>query len=164
MLIYLLRHGRAEDGFGMRDEDRALTEDGWERLQRAAPAWERLVEPLQVIYVSPLRRAQETASVLVGIVRGDPELKTDPALVPGGNIREALQRIGDEEAAGHRNIAFVGHEPHLGCLLGALLTGDEYRSIPLKKGMLVAVELESAASSVGELRFSLTQRAAAELE
>lgn len=163
MLIYLLRHGRAEDGFGMPDGDRALTADGRKRLADAAPAWRRLVEPLQVVYVSPLRRARETASVLVDAVRGDPELEVDSALVPGGRIDDGLQLVQAAAAAGRTAIAFVGHEPHLGCLLGALLTGPEGRAIPLKKGMLVAVELPSAASLIGELRFSLTQRAAAEL-
>ena len=55
------------------------------------------------------------------------------------------------------------YELHLGAC-DALLTGDEVRSIPLKKGMLVAIELHGSASLVGELRFSLTQKAAAELE
>lgn len=163
MLIYLLRHGRAEDGFGMRDEDRALTEDGWQRLREAAPAWARLVEPLELVCQSPLRRAQETASVLIESVRGERRVQTEEALRPSGSIDATLGLIVGAQQAGCATLAFVGHEPHLGCLLGALLTGEERRSIPLKKGMLVAVELPTA-SLIGELRFSLTQKAAADLE
>jgi phosphohistidine phosphatase SixA len=57
----------------------------------------------------------------------------------------------------------VGHEPNLGYLLGLLLTGHPRQPIPLKKGMLVGVETESGASLIAALRFSLTQKAAAQL-
>lgn len=163
MLIYLLRHGRAESGYGMRDEERALTEDGWERLRAAAPAWRRLVEPLQVVFQSPLRRAQETASVLVEAVGSEPDMRIADALEPGGRISEAMRLIEGELTAGTGSIALVGHQPHLGHLLGTLLTGDEHRSIPLDMGMMAAVELPST-SLIGELRFSLTQQAAADLD
>lgn len=163
MLIYLLRHGRAEDGFGMRDEERALTSDGWERLRAAAPAWTRLVKAPQIVFQSPLRRAQESASVLIEAVSGQPDVRTDPALTPGSHIPNAMRLIEAELLGGTESIAFVGHEPHLGYLLGMLLTGDERHSIPFKKGMLAAVEFAST-SLIGELRFSLTQKAAANLE
>lgn len=164
MLVYLLRHGRAEDGFGMRDEDRALTPDGWERLRAAAPAWQRLIEPIDVVFVSPLRRAQETAEVLVESTTGAREQRTTAAIVPGGSLQKTLELIETELVQGTPVIAFVGHEPHLGCLLSALITGDEGRSVPLKKGMLVGVELPIRTSLIGELRLSLTQRAAAEFD
>lgn len=164
MLIYLLRHGRAEDGFGKPDEERALTSDGEERLRAAAPAWHKLLPPLDVVFQSSLRRAQETAAILLELaVRGSPELRTTDLIAPGGSIRETLRLIEEELASDTTAIAFVGHEPHLGCVLAALLTGDVRRSIPLKKGMLVAVELASRASTIGELRLALPQRVAADL-
>jgi len=163
MRIYLLRHGRAEDGFGMRDEDRALTEDGRARLREAAPAWRRLVEPLDVVVTSPLRRARETASILVEAVSSDPGLRTEDAIVPGGNPAMALAILEDELANGTAGIAFVGHEPHLGSLLGLLLTGSPQHALPLKKGMLIALDLQSPTSLLAELHFALTQKAAARM-
>lgn len=162
MLIYLLRHGRAEVGYGMRDDDRALTEDGWDELRRAAPAWRQLVPSLDVIVSSPLRRAQETAQVLLEAVDGDPEQRTDTMIVPSGDPQRATELIAAELAGGTDSIAFVGHEPHLGSLLGLLLTGDRSRPVPLKKGMLVAVELAGSTSLIGTLKFSLSSQAAAE--
>ena len=54
-------------------------------------------------------------------------------------------------------IALVGHEPHLGDLLGLLLSGNERVSIPLSKGMLAAVELNDAKVMLGRLLFVLPQ-------
>ncbi|MFO1076659.1 MAG: phosphohistidine phosphatase SixA [Planctomycetota bacterium] len=163
MWIHLLRHGRAEEGFGKPDEQRALTPEGWQKLRASAPTWRRLVVPLQVAFVSPLRRAQETASVLLENVGGDPEVRIDGSLAPHGDAAETLARLLDERRTGTESVAAVGHEPHLGTLLGLLLTGRPSHAIPFKKGMLVAVELRSTASAIAELRWSLTQRAAAEL-
>jgi phosphohistidine phosphatase len=164
MLIYLLRHGIAEDpAAGQGDHERALTDEGWKRLRRAAPAWRQLCEVPAVVFVSPLRRAQETASVLQEALRGAGELRTEPALVPGASTSVIMRLLEAEQFAGTKCVALVGHEPHLGYLLGGLLTGHPRLAIPLKKGMLVAVETESTASLVAGLRWSLTQRAAAAL-
>lgn len=164
MWIYLLRHGNAEDHApDLPDEDRALTEEGKKRLRRAAPTWQRLVDAPDVIVTSPLRRARETAEVLVDAVRFAGNLRIDNALVPGATPSLAVTLIEAELLAGTGSIALVGHEPHLGHLLGALLTGQPRVAVPLKKGMLVGLEAESATSALATLRFALSQRAAARL-
>ena len=163
MWIYLLRHGRAEEGIGMVDEQRALTPEGWVKLRAAAPVWRRLMGPLELALVSPLRRAQETASVLLDAMSGQPEVRITAALAPHGDPNDALAMVSEAARAGTGSAALVGHEPHLGSLLGLLLTGSPRHAIPLKKGMLVAVELPETASMIGELRWSLSQRAAAAL-
>lgn len=164
MLIYLLRHGIAEDaGPGVRDHERALTDEGWKKLRRAAPSWRRLCEPPQVVFVSPLRRAQETASVFCDTMGGPGEVRTEAALAPEVGAQVAMALLEAEQLSGTKCVALVGHEPHLGYLLGLLLTGHPRLPIPLKKGMLVGVETESSASLIAGLRFAITQRAAAEL-
>jgi phosphohistidine phosphatase len=163
MRIYLLRHGRAEDGFGKPDGERALTLDGREKLQAAAAAWRRLIDGLDLVVASPLRRAQETAVVLTGAVLGEPRQRTEALLTPGADPQLALEMLVAEQQQGTNNVALVGHEPHLGGLLGLLLTGEQQRSIALKKGMLVAVDLDSPTSLIGTLVFALGQKAAAAL-
>jgi phosphohistidine phosphatase len=164
MHIYLLRHGIAEDGGpGLRDRDRALTDEGWKRLRKAAPAWRRLCELPEVVLVSPLRRAHETASVFCEALPGHGTLRTETALVPEAEVLAAARLLEAEQLAGTRSIALIGHEPHLGYLLGLLLTGHPRQSVPLKKGMLVGLETGSAASLHADLRFAVSQRAAAAL-
>jgi phosphohistidine phosphatase len=164
MLIYLLRHGVAEDASpGVADHERALTDDGWKRLERSAPVWRRLVDPPGVILVSPLRRAQETAHVFAEAVQFRGERRTDKALVPDAPPSLAMSLLEIEALSQTKSVALVGHEPHLGYLLGALLTGHPRHPIPLKTGMLVSVETETSASLVASLRFALSSKLAGEL-
>ncbi|MBL9079227.1 MAG: phosphohistidine phosphatase SixA [Planctomycetes bacterium] len=163
MRIHLLRHGIAEDHCPAGDAGRALTDEGWKKLRRAAPSWRTLVEAPDVVFVSPLRRAQETASVFTEAVGFRGELRIEPALQPDAPPTLAASLLEAEALSGTQAVALVGHEPHLGYLLGLLLTGHPRQPIPVKKGMLVSVETASAASLVASLRFALTQRAAGEL-
>lgn len=164
MDIYLLRHGIAEDaGPGMADHDRALTDEGWKRLRKAAVAWRTLVPTPAVVMVSPLRRALQTAEVFAEAVSFTGELRVADALVPNGAPSVALSMLEAESLSQTPAVAVIGHEPHLGYLLGALLTGHPRQSVPLKKGMLVAIETESSASMLGTLRFALSQKVAAQI-
>jgi phosphohistidine phosphatase len=163
MHIYLLRHGIAEDHAEGGDAQRALTEEGWKRLRRARQAWQALVDTPDVVFTSPLRRAQETATVFAEAVRFRGEFRVDPAFAPEAPPTLAAALLEAEALSGTQAVAVVGHQPQLGYLLGLLLTGHPRQPIPLKKGMLVAAETESAASLVANLRLALTQRAAARL-
>lgn len=164
MWIYLLRHGIAEDPRpGRSDEERELTAEGHERLARCAPAWRRLVKAPAVVVTSPLARARQTTDAFVEAVDFTGEVRVDDAVTPMAETMRALTMLEGEQLGGTDSVAIVGHEPHLGYLLGALLTGNRHLSVPLKKGMLVAVETSSPASVVAGLRFSLTQKAAARL-
>lgn len=164
MQIYLLRHGIAEEGRpGQPDRERAITDVGWQRLRAAAPTWRRLCDRPQVVLASPLRRAQETASVLCDALGHRGEIRTAPELVPEAEPSRALSLLEIEQLSGTACVAIVGHEPHLGYLLGTLLTGQPRLSVPFRKGMLVGVETESTASLVATLRFAIGQRNAGEL-
>ncbi len=164
MNIYLLRHGIAEDGGpGLADHDRALTDEGWKRLRKAASVWRRLVPTPNVIMVSPLRRALQTAEVFAQAVAFTGEVQVTDALIPSGAPSVALSMLEAESFSQTKAVAVIGHEPHLGYLLGALLTGHPRQTVPLRKGMLVAVETESAASMIGSLRFAFSQKIAGEL-
>ena len=162
--IYLLRHGIAEDlRPDISDDERALTDEGWRRLRRAGEAWGRLVESLDVVLTSPLQRARETTTALLEAVDCGSEPRVEEALVPHGAPVVATALLEAELLQGTGRVAVVGHEPHLGYLLGALLTGHPRLSVPLKKGMMVALQCESTTNLLCGLRWSLTHKAAAQL-
>jgi len=164
MWIYLLRHGVAEEPrAGLTDEQRALTEEGMEKLRRASPAWRRLVHTPSVVMCSPLVRARQTAAQFVQAVDCAVDLQIDDALTPSADPSRALTALEGEMLSRTDSVAVVGHEPHLGYLLGALLTGHPRQSIPLKKGMLVGLQVEGATTILAGLRFSLSTKAAAQL-
>jgi phosphohistidine phosphatase len=164
MHVYLLRHGIAEDRApDGGDSGRRLTGEGKDRLALAAPTWRRVLRRPEVIVSSPLARAQQTAAILAGAVGFDGAIELRDLLEPGGRPLRALELLQAEMRSSRDAVALVGHEPHLGSLLGLLLTGSERSAVPLKKGMLVAVELDSSASMLGRLLFALSQRVAGEL-
>jgi len=164
MWIYLLRHGIAEDpGIGQADEDRSLTKQGRERLDGCRAAWRRLVKTPDIVIASPLLRARQTAEVFADAVGFDDELRIEPTVVPGAPTEQVVLQLESELLSRTDSVAIVGHEPHLGYLLGCLLTGHAHMSLPLKKGMLVAVETDSTTSLSAGLRFALTQKAAGKL-
>ena len=163
MWIYLLRHGIADDpGLGS-DEERRITDEGLARLTAAAISWQKLVPTPQMVLTSPYRRARETAGVFAEAVGYQGELRDDARLVPHGSTAETLALLEGELLSQTQSVALVGHEPHLGYLLGSLLTGHAHLSVPLGRGMLVGLETESTTNVIAGLRFSLTQTAAGKI-
>lgn len=164
MWIYLLRHGIAENPtLGQPDEQRALTPQGWERLERASEAWQKLVLKPNTILCSPYLRACETASVLAKASGYDGALQKEDALVPHAQTAQAIAALEGEMLQQTSAVALVGHEPHLGYLLGSLVTGHPRISIPFGRGQLVGLETESTTSLTTTMRFSMRQSLAAKL-
>jgi phosphohistidine phosphatase len=103
---------------------------------------------------SPLRRARETASILEKAMGFAGEMQTSEALVPEANPMEILEElVGSDEDA-----VVIGHEPHMGALLGLLVTGRHNVSIPFKKGMIAGVRLEHAGAVPGRLFVVLSEK------
>ncbi|GDY01394.1 phosphohistidine phosphatase SixA [Planctomycetota bacterium] len=162
MIVWLLRHGTAEDSAkDGEDASRALTIEGSSRLLRAAPAWQRAVQHVATVYVSPLLRAQQTGHIFAKATGIKSPLITTPILLPSARPMLALAQIDTELKAGRQAIACIGHEPHLGCLLGLLLTGSERASLPFKKGLLVGVDFDSQNRPIGRLVFAMSTHLAA---
>lgn len=137
MVVYLVRHGRAEEArAGLRDEDRALTERG-RREWRETLARTRHVAPLRIL-TSPLRRARETSDIAVEVV-GCPEAPIPTrALVPDSTPERVWVDL-----AGHGDTAelmLVGHQPLLGAVY-AFLLGSPTLAVAVEPGSIGCVEL-----------------------
>jgi len=140
MEVWVLRHAKAEEaGPAMRDEDRALTPGARKRMRSAARAIADLEPKLDAILTSPLQRARQTAEpVARALGQRDDLIETD-ALSPGADPRQILREI---EKRRLTRALVVGHMPHLGRLLGYLLTGRSGSIIEMKKGALARIEFE----------------------
>ncbi|MEZ5967225.1 MAG: phosphohistidine phosphatase SixA [Planctomycetota bacterium] len=165
MIVYLLRHGEAE-GIGSTaartDADRQLTSEGRQRLQQAKHAWRRCVGSVDRVYASTLVRAKQTSTEFARALDYAGTIEIADWLTPEADPDLAVRHALAEAAAGRDSIAFVGHQPHLGDVLGRLLVG--HGSIPLKKGMLVGVELDGPASASGHLVCCLSAKIAGRLD
>ena len=164
MWIYLLRHGIAEDPRpGLVDDDRALTDEGRARLRAASKAWSLLVHPPELVITSPLRRARETAEIFRNTFDVEAPLRVEEAVVPGAGPARVVTLLESEMLSRTGSVAVVGHEPNIGYVLGALLTGQLRVHVSLDRGALVGLQSEGTTSLITGLRFALSQQDAAKI-
>ncbi len=157
--IYLVRHGIAgPPPPGMSDGDRHLTPDGERRMRRVAAGLKRLGVTPGVVLSSPLRRAEETAAVLVGTLVPRLAVEIYPRLAPGHTAAEVLSGL--HHHRGTHELMLVGHQPDLGQLASHLLTGSSSLApLPLKKGGVAAIQVTSLPPrAVGALLWFLTPK------
>jgi phosphohistidine phosphatase len=125
-MIWLLRHGDAEDGSP--DSERPLTEKGRKQARAVGAALKALGVELDACLTSPKVRAAETARLTCEPLGVEPEL--EPKLAGGPFDAEALAAgLGDD-------VLLVGHDPDFSMAVHAL-TGAQVR---MKKGGLAGVE------------------------
>ena len=126
-MIYLLRHGTAEDGEAKEDADRELTEKGRRQSDDAGRALGLLAPDLEACLSSPKVRARDTARIACEHLGLEVEETDD---LRGGPVD--LLAI----SAGRGDVLLVGHEPDFSNAIAAV-TGAQ---VKLRKGGLAAVE------------------------
>ena len=126
-MIWLLRHGEAEDGSP--DAERPLTEKGERQSRAAGTALRKLGIEIDACLSSPKVRAAETARLTCGQLEGvEPQM--EPKLAGGPFDAESLV------AGLGENVLLVGHDPDFSMAIHKM-TGAQVR---LKKGGLAAVQ------------------------
>ncbi|HEY5709802.1 MAG TPA: histidine phosphatase family protein [Solirubrobacterales bacterium] len=125
-MIYLLRHGDAEDGNGA-DDARRLTPKGERQADAAGRAIAAMGTELDACLASPKVRALETARLACEALGLEPEIAEE---LRGGPF-DSLALI-----AGRGGVLLVGHEPDFSGEVGRL-TGA---NVKLKKGGLAIVD------------------------
>jgi len=159
MMLYVLRHGRAEDPIpGGDDGDRGLTQAGTDRMREAAAGMRMMGLKFDAILTSPLVRAVETAAIVSEVYDRKPAPQIVRALgvtVPPDKAAEAIAPF-----CARDNVLVVGHEPQLSALVSILLTGaPDTLKIDLKKGGCVAIERLNWTDHAGaELVWMMTQK------
>jgi phosphohistidine phosphatase len=125
-VIYLLRHGDAEDGNGD-DAARRLTARGERQAEVAGQALAALGAEIDACLTSPKVRAAATARLACCVLGLEPELVDE---LRGGPFDSLAL------AEGRGNTLLVGHEPDLSEEVGRL-TGA---NVKLRKGGLAIVD------------------------
>jgi phosphohistidine phosphatase len=125
-VIYILRHGDAEEGDGD-DAARRLTAKGEKQARVAGRALSALGAELDACLTSPKVRALQTAELACEALGLDPESAEE--LRGGGFDALAL-------TAGRGDVLLVGHEPDLSSEVARLSGGK----VKLRKGGLAVVD------------------------
>src|SRR5271157_5391104 len=115
MLLYLLRHGAAEAAAKSgRDADRALTDEGREKVRRVVRrAREGGLWPA-LILSSPFARALQTAEVAAKALGYEDEIVTSNALIPEATPEEAWDEIRTHKD--QPELLVASHQPLCGAL------------------------------------------------
>jgi len=123
----LLRHGDAVAAGQDGDAARSLSSNGRRDVARIAEEFARQGWRPDRVFVSPLRRAQETAAILLARIDPPVDPETLRELVPDYPASSVVSALVERAAAGH--VLLIGHQPLLG-QLAALLSGDPETAFP----------------------------------
>jgi phosphohistidine phosphatase len=140
--IYLMRHADAvSDEI---DPVRPLSAKGRDQVGRVCETLTQLgdFKPVQ-IWHSPLARSKETAALLDEGMK----LRAPILLKPGLTPEDDPSRIAEVLESETREIAVVGHEPHLGVLASLMVHGPSQPGVyyPFPKAGVVALTREGKA-------------------
>lgn len=149
MKLLVIRHAVAEDrdafaATGLPDSQRPLTDDGRKKMRGAARGLREVVSRIDVLATSPLVRAQQTAEIIIKAYGGGLQARTIHELSPERRPDELLGWLRSHQLGD--TVAVVGHEPHLGFLVGWLLTGRNDSFVDFKKGGAVLLEFDDPPS------------------
>ncbi len=159
MEIWLLRHATAEERSDSgKDPDRTLTEDGHKRAREVARGLAELETGIELVLTSPYARARQTAEPVVRALKLTDRIRETQALEPESDPEEILEEVRAEKVEA---ILLVGHEPHLGALLGRLVAGRPGLEIPMRKA--AAARLSWSGSGAATLRALLPSKVLARL-
>jgi phosphohistidine phosphatase len=136
--VDLLRHGLATPADGAGDEARALAPEGVATATALGNRLGRLKWRPERAYASPLRRARETAAVVLSAAGVGLEAEILSELAPECEPEDVAAAL-DTELGDARHVLLVGHQPLLGQLAG-YWTGNP---MALSPGEFLGVELEA---------------------
>ena len=141
MLVYLLRHGIAEDhGARGTDAERKLVAEGKEKTKVMMKALAKMKYPApDVVVASPLVRAEQTAQIALEFFATEADYKVSEALIPMADVMNTIGLI--ESLKEDYGVAMlVGHEPHMS-MFGSALLGVSHPAIEMKKSSVALFEL-----------------------
>lgn len=160
MIVYILRHGMAEDTTpaGGDDGARRLNARGREKVRTAAAGMRALGLKFDAILTSPLARAAETAELVAAAYANAPAPEVIAALAAGVPPAETVAALKPYD--GQARVMIVGHEPGLSAVASLLLTGSASSlDLDLKKCGMVALKLPEGIERGGaQLLWMLTPR------
>jgi phosphohistidine phosphatase len=151
MRVILIRHGDADADIpeGLEDDARALTTRARLMLSgHFAPLASRIGTP-NMIFMSPLVRAVQTATLLGHALQYEGQMKTNRTLFPDGPVGaiEALlsERLGE-------TIVLVGHQPSMGSTAAHFLGLGSFPR-PVQPGTVIGIERPDDNLAAGKLLF-----------
>jgi phosphohistidine phosphatase len=160
MDLYIVRHawaGHFGDPQWPDDGLRPLSEEGVARFEGVVKKLAGRGFAPEIIATSPLVRCRQTAEVVAAGMPSSPQVVELEELQPGSDLGGLLSWT-EEQAAEHKQIAWVGHAPDVGRMTAALV-GQPEGWIRFSKGAVAAVRFYAKPEvGQGELRWLITAK------
>ena len=137
MHIYFLRHGDASSESRYPDGDRPLTDLGKQQAERIGVFLHRMNILIDAALSSPLKRAQETASLALSLMK-HPKISSSEYLLNGTRPQLLLDQLNQSTAS---SVLLIGHEPFLSESISLLIGGNKNEEIEMKKCSLALVDI-----------------------
>ena len=162
MDLFILRHGEADKSSDGDDFVRPLTVEGTMDVTHVAEWLNDLGVEFDAIITSPLKRAQQSASIVSKIFNIENNLMNWEELQPGRNRIEFYQKLSSEQLFKQESVVLVvGHEPYLSSLISEIISEPNPSShVILKKAGLAKIRITSQYTQTmhGELEWLLTPK------
>jgi phosphohistidine phosphatase len=136
-ILYVLRHGEARPGIGVRgDFLRELTTDGRQQLTRLAQYLKSKDFKVDLILVSPAKRTQQSLEILTSTlaIKNNQETHDEIFDAEPQKLLEIINNINQPT----NHLLLVGHNPGISSLV-SFVSGQNY--ISMKPGMMAVLEI-----------------------
>lgn len=146
--LYIMRHGQAE-ARAASDAERALTARGEQDVERVTRALASELANVEQIWVSPYRRAQQTAAIVNRVLGRGADPVTTELLTPEANLMALCDQMQQSDSM---ELMLVSHMPLVGELLH-YLTGTDPGRYSMGTASIACVSLEVAGAGLGHLEW-----------
>jgi phosphohistidine phosphatase len=137
MHIFFLRHGDASSDSRYDDGERPLTDLGIRQATLVGSLLQRMNVVIDVALSSPLKRAQDTASIVLSNIHNR-QIAVSELLMSGADPRQLFEHLNKLKVS---LVFLVGHEPYLSETISLLISGNRKVEIEMRKCSLALVEI-----------------------
>ena len=123
MYAYLIRHAMV--AAESQDPQRGITPEGRVQVEKVSAFLAKLELDIHVIWHSGKTRAAQTAGIVGAALGIENRILEHSGLNPDDDVAAIKAKLGQAQ----RNVAIVGHMPHLARLCAELLTGSQIREV-----------------------------------
>lgn len=152
MILYVVRHGIAEDHNKGGDAARELTRTGKEKVKEVMRFLRGEISP-DLFLTSPLVRAVQTAEIAAEVLGYKRDVELSDALLPESSSGDTF---GELDFRRENGVIIFGHNPHLSYLVSDGISSGA-AEILLKKASVTAIEFgPSPRQGDGLLKWMIT--------
>lgn len=146
MELFVLRHGDAEPRITT-DEVRPLSARGKVEVESVVKSAQQTMHGLEIILVSPLLRAQQTAEIAHQFLPAVP-METTELLIPESRPSALYELL---QGRAEKSVLLVSHQPLVGNFINELCGTPNYHAMGTAN--LACIDCDVVAVACGELRW-----------